>query len=312
MRKLVAILVAMAGLSMMAVEADAKRVGGGRSTGMQREAMPQQAPRAPAQQQAAPSQQQKAQTPATPPAQQPSGMSRWLGPLAGLAIGAGLASLFFNNGMGGALMGILLLAAIVFGAFMLIRMFRGSRAPQREPLRYAGADAYGRAEPLGSPAPAPAPAPVVSPSYGGGAAPHSVAATTSGAAPAAAASPWPADFNADEFARHAKSNFLQLQEANDRKDFAALRDFMTPELAREIEADIRATGDAPQKTDVVTIDAEVLDVATEADRYVVSVRFSGLIRETPGTDPQPFREIWHLVKPLNGRSGWLVAGIQQA
>jgi predicted lipid-binding transport protein (Tim44 family) len=309
MRKFLAVVIAMAGLSMIAVEADAKRVGGGRSSGMQREAMPQQAPRAPSQQQAAPSQQQKAQTPATPAAPQPSGMSRWLGPLAGLAIGAGLASLFLNNGMGGALMGMLLLAAIVFGAFMLFRMFRGSRAPQREPLRYAGAgaDAYGRAEPIAAPSPAPAPAP----SYGGGAAAHSVAATTSGAAPAAAASPWPADFNADEFA-HAKTNFLELQQANDRKDVAALRDFMTPELVREIEADIRAAGDAPQKTDVVTLEAEVLDVTTEADRYVVSVRFSGLIRETPGTDPQPFREIWHLVKPLSGRSGWLVAGIQQA
>lgn len=313
MRKLLAICVAVAGLSLIAVEADAKRVGSGRSSGMQREAMPQQAPKAPAQQQQAAPSQQKAQTPATtPPAQQPSGMSRWLGPLAGLAIGAGLASLFFNNGMGGALMGILLLAAIVFGAFMLIRMFRGSRAPQREPLQYAGAGAntYGRTEPIASPAPAPAPAPAAA--YGGGAAPHSVAAAMSGAAPAPAASPWPADFNAEEFARHAKTNFMQLQEANDRKDIAALRDFMTPDLAREIEADIRASGDAPQKTDVVTLEAEVLDVTTEADRYVVSVRFSGLIRETPGTEPQPFREIWHLVKPLNGRLGWLVAGIQQA
>jgi predicted lipid-binding transport protein (Tim44 family) len=230
-------------------------------------------------------------------------MSRWLGPLAGLAIGAGLASLFMGNGFGGALMGILLVVAIVFGVFMLIRLFRGSRAPQGQTLRYAGADAYGRSEPVSSPPPAPAPA------YGG-AAPHSVAAATSGAAPAPA-STWPADFDAEEFARHAKANFLKLQEANDRRDIAALRDFMTPALAREIEADIRASGDAPQKTDVVTLDAQVLDVVTEGDRYIVSVRFSGLIRETPGTEPQPFSEVWHLEKPVSGRSGWLVAGIQQ-
>jgi len=30
-------------------------------------------------------------------------MSKWLGPLAGLALGAGLASLFMNNGFAGAL-----------------------------------------------------------------------------------------------------------------------------------------------------------------------------------------------------------------
>jgi predicted lipid-binding transport protein (Tim44 family) len=203
-------------------------------------------------------------------------------------------------------MGILLLAAIVFGVVMLFRMFRGGRAPQAQPLQYAGADAYGRAEPVASPVQAPAPAP----SYGG-AAPHSVAATTFGGA-TAAANRWPADFDADEFARHAKSNFLRLQEANDRRDIAALRDFMTPDLLREIEADMRSSGNAPQQTDVVTLDAQVLDVVTEGDMYVVSVRFSGLIRETPGTEPQPFSENWHLQKPLNGRSGWLVAGIQQA
>jgi predicted lipid-binding transport protein (Tim44 family) len=299
MQKLLTIVAALIALSFVAVDADARRVGGGRSLGMQRQMTPPP-PRAPAHQQAAPSQQQAQPAPATPPAKQPSAASRWLGPLAGLAIGAGLASLFFGHGMGGALLGILLLAAIVLGVIMLVRLLRGGRAPQQT-YRYAGADAYGRAEPVGSPAP--------TPSYGG-AAPHSVAATTSGAAPASAAR-WPAGFDADEFARHAKANFIKLQEANDRRDIAALREFMTPELAREIEGDI-AAGDAPQKTDVVTLDAEVLDVATENARYVVSVRFSGLIRETPGTDPQPFSEMWHLEKPLDGRSGWLVAGIQQA
>jgi predicted lipid-binding transport protein (Tim44 family) len=56
----------------------------------------------------------------------------------------------------------------------------------------------------------------------------------------------------------------------------------------------------------------VLDVTSEAGLYVVSVRFSGLIRDEPGADAQPFSEVWHLEKPVNGRSGWLVSGIQQA
>jgi predicted lipid-binding transport protein (Tim44 family) len=304
MRKLIAVLTALIGFSIVGIDAEAKRVGGGRSTGMQREATPHQTPAKPAQQATQPQQTQ----PTAPPAQPASGMSRWLGPLAGLAIGAGLAALFMNNGMGGALMGILLLAALVFGAVMLFRLFRGGRASQNQPLRYAGADAYGRSEPVAAPTPQPAPAPA----YGGGAAPHSIAAATSGAAPAPAASRWPADFDAEEFARHAKANFLKLQEANDRRDLAALRDFLTPEMVREIEADIRASGDAPQKTEVVTLESQVLDVVTENGSYIVSVRFSGLIRETPGEAPQPFSEIWHLQKPLDGRSGWLVAGIQQA
>jgi predicted lipid-binding transport protein (Tim44 family) len=308
MRKLLSIFVAMIGLSLIAVDVEAKRVGGGRSVGTQRSITPQQAaPKAPAQQQATPNAPASAQGAATAPPPKPaSGMSKWLGPLAGLAIGAGLASLFMGNGLGGALGGILLMLAIVVGVVFLIRMFRGRGAqPQQQPLRYAGAAAYGGVEPTASPAPAPAP------SYtGGGAAPHSVAATVASAP--ATASRWPADFDANEFARHAKANFLKVQEANDRKDLGTISDFLTPALAAEIEADMRAAGDAPQKTDVVTLEAEVLDVVTENRKYIVSVRFSGLIRETPGTDPQPFSEIWHLEKPLDGRSGWQVAGIQQA
>ena len=53
-------------------------------------------------------------------------------------------------------------------------------------------------------------------------------------------------------------------------------------------------------------------LATEEGRYVVSVRFSGLIREAATDEPQEFTETWHLEKPVSGRSGWLIAGIQQA
>jgi predicted lipid-binding transport protein (Tim44 family) len=296
MRKLLGILIASVGLSLVAVDADARRMSGGKSIGKQREAINpnQAAPKAPAQQQAAPA--QKA-TPATPPPQQPSGWRRFLGPLAGLAIGAMLASLFLNNGLGGALMGILLLAALVMGAVFLFRLFRGTRPT--EPLRYAGATPSGGREPVSSAPIAYAPAP------------HSVAAATQ-AQPAAASSPWPADFDAEAFVRHARLNFVNLQSAHDRKDLAAIRDFLTPEMYREIEASMKATGDAPQKTEIVTLEAEVLDVATEGDLYIVSVRFSGLIRETEGGEAQPLSEVWHLEKPVNGRSGWLVSGIQQA
>jgi predicted lipid-binding transport protein (Tim44 family) len=41
------------------------------------------------------------------------------------------------------------------------------------------------------------------------------------------------------------------------------------------------------------------------------VRFSGLVRETPGAAPASFEEVWNLMKPADGSSGWLLAGIQQ-
>src|SRR5205809_430566 len=142
MKKFMMVVAAWLSLGLLAQEADAKRLGGGSSIGRQRSTITQPPAKPPAQQ--APS-----AAPATP-AQQPSGMSRWLGPLAGLAIGAGLASLFFHNGLGGALAGILLIAALVMGAVLLVRLLRGGRTAQG-PLRYAGATPYSRTEPTSAP-----------------------------------------------------------------------------------------------------------------------------------------------------------------
>ena len=90
-----------------------------------------------------------------------------------------------------------------------------------------------------------------------------------------------------------------------------MRDFMTPGLYAQIAADISARGQTPQKTDVVTLEAEVLEVVAEGDVYVASVNFSGMIREDGEAAAAPFSETWHLEKPLNGSSGWLISGIQQ-
>lgn len=275
-------------LGLFAFDAEARRLGGARSIGTQREAIsPQQAaPKAPVQQQQAAS-----STPAQQPAQQPTGASKWLGPLAGLALGAGLAALFLNNGLTGVLAGLLMIAAIVAAAIFAARLLRTKTG--NAPLQYAGA---GTQDSPSRPIPA-------APVFGGSAAANSVAATTSR---------WPAGFDAEEFARHAKLNFVRLQAAHDARDLSTMRDFLTPEMLREIEADIQSAGNETQKTDVVTLNSEVLDVVTENDAYLVSVRFSGLIRETAADDePQEFSEIWHLQKPVDGSSGWLIAGVQQ-
>jgi hypothetical protein len=42
------------------------------------------------------------------------------------------------------------------------------------------------------------------------------------------------------------------------------------------------------------------------------MRFTGRIRESAGGDAVAFGETRHLEKPLDRRSGWAVAGIQQA
>lgn len=283
MKRLLTVMITLFGLSLIAVDADARRLGGGKSIGSQRSMQQQAAPKAPAQQHQA----------AGAPAQtQPAAAAgnKWLGPLAGLAVGAGLMALFMNNGLAGAFAGLLLIAALVAIGVMVFRALR-TRSGAAAPMQYAG---HAQQEP---------------PAFGsGGAAPHSVAATVG----ATGASRWPADFNAEEFVRHARRNFVRLQEAHDARDSAALADFLTPDVLAAVQEQWQAEGAVAGKTDVVTLESEVLDVVTEGLLYVVSVRFSGLIREGADTEPQAFAEIWHLEKPLRGTTGWLVSGIQQA
>ena len=284
MKTLLSLAIALTAVAFAIEDADARRLSGGRNMGMQRTPAQQQAaPKAPAQQQ-----QQQQAAPATP-AQQPAGASKWLGPLAGLALGAGLAALFLNNGWAGLLAGVLLIGLIVAAAALAARvLLRGRLA--REPLQYAGAGGGGGSQPAFG-------------AQQGGAGAHSVAATTGR---------WPADFNAGEFLRHARLNFVRLQEAYDRKDLSQMRDFFAPQLYREIEADIRAAGPADDPTEVLTLEAEVLEVVKEAGSWIASVRFTGMLRDSSARDAAPFSETWHLEKPVDGRSGWVVAGIQQS
>jgi predicted lipid-binding transport protein (Tim44 family) len=103
--------------------------------------------------------------------------------------------------------------------------------------------------------------------------------------------------------------FIRMQAAHDAADLNDLRQFTTPELFASVRLDLQERGAAPNHTDVVRVDAEVLDVAQEAERQVVSVRFHGLIREEQDADAQPFDEVWHLVKAEG--ANWAIAGIQQ-
>ena len=121
----------------------------------------------------------------------------------------------------------------------------------------------------------------------------------------------PADFDADAFLRVAKLNFVRMQAANDAKNIDDIREFTSPEMFAEIRMQMTERGDAVQQTDVVRLDAELLEVVTEGDRHIASVRFGGLIREEADGPALPFDEIWHLSKPVVGDKGWVVAGIQQ-
>src|SRR5262249_968121 len=129
------------------------------------------------------------------------------------------------------------------------------------------------------------------------------------AAPAAGV---PADFDTAGFLRTAKMNFIKLQLANDAGQLDEIREFTTREMYEELRRDLPAGAQqTAQQTDVVALNADLLELATERGEHWAAVRFSGMVRETPGTEAVGFEEVWNLVKPANGSTGWLLAGIQQ-
>jgi predicted lipid-binding transport protein (Tim44 family) len=291
------------GLSTVSMDADAaKRMGSGKSLGLQRQATPDKAPGA--------SPSQSAAAPAAAGAAAAAAPKRsWMGPLAGLAAGLGLAALASHLGFGDELASMLMFGLLAAAIMVAIGFFMRKRAAAQQPMAArAGGMQYA---PAGAAPVAPAePAYKTSMPAAGGSMIGS--AIGSGLAPATSpASRIPADFDVVGFARNAKVNFIRLQAASDVGNLDDIREFTSPEMFAELKMELADRAGAKQHTDVVTIDADVIDVEEGAERYVVSVRFTGTIREEAGASAEPFSEVWHLVKPRQGAGGWLLAGIQQ-
>lgn len=290
--------------------ADAKRLGGGASKGMQRSTPTQPAQNTPPS--TAPAATNAgAAAPAAAGAAAAAGKRSWMGPIAGLAAGLGIAALFSHLGMGEGLANFVMIALLALAAFMAFRFFMSRRAGASAPRMATAAAGAGNG--MGSrsafetlqPAPAQAPQGTAQ----GTAQPAAFTGLAIGSG--VAASQLPADFDRPAFERLAKMIFIRLQAANDTADVNDLRNFTTPELFADLRLDLQERGPSAQHTDVQEVNAEVLDFAQEPERQVVSVRFHGKIVETEGAEPESFDEIWHLVKPVDDSRNWAIAGIQQ-
>lgn len=323
MRTAIYSVIAALVLAMAIPDVDAqgrRRFGGGGNLGKQRPApMQQEAAKPPA---AAPG------TPATSPATaakpapgaamaatpRPTFMQRWGGLLAGLGIGALLASLF--GAQLGPIIGLLLAMILVAGVvLLLIRLFAGRRNGTAGPRpQYAGGPAERTATDLPArPASGGAGFSGIGSAVGGSAAAApvtepSVAAAQAGAIDPAALAP----SEVEGFLRVAKTSFIRLQDANDRGDIDDIRDYTTPEMYAELAMLIRERGGVAQRNEVVNVDARLVEAVVEGDYAIASVRFTGLIRENDARNPEPFDEVWHVRKSLREKNGaWMIAGIQQ-
>ncbi|MFN3436621.1 MAG: Tim44 domain-containing protein [Acidovorax sp.] len=331
------VLVAM--LAFAHADADAKRMGGGKSMGKQSgnvtqrdSATPPATPGAPAQNvnSAAAAKPGAAAAPAAAAAKKP-----WGAMLGGLAAGLGLAWLASSLGLGAGFANILMIALFAFAAFAIFKMVMRARNGGA-----AGAGAGGSPfafQGAGAPTPAAAQVP---PQYS----PNNVGNDAS-------ARPWerssmafdasrqaqggqvgttgvvigsglsgsqnwgvPEGFDTEGFLTAAKRNFVTLQAAWDGSDINTLRSMMTDSMLDEIRTQLTEReahrGAQPNHTEVVMIEAQLLGIEELGDGYMASVEFSGMIREELSAGPSPFREVWNMTKSKAGNSGWLVAGVQ--
>ncbi len=291
-------------------EAQAKRLGGGKSFGSrpsysapyQRSTSPaagSQPIRSASQQQAA-AQNQAAR-------QGWAGRGGLMGMLGGLALGGLLGSMFF----GGAFENLNMMDILVFAgiAFLVFRLFRGR---QNQP---AAGTAYARTGHTENPAPG---------EYADTTAPGTKSAGfntdllfgKNAPAPAfdqpasANAAQVPADFDQTAFLAGAESAFRYLQSAWDSRDLAAIRGLTTDKVFAEIQDQLRASA-TDNKTEILKLTSELLEVREQGSELEAVVLFESLIREDEG-ETQQVREVWHFTKPVNSKQPkWFLDGIQQ-
>lgn len=307
-----AALVAMSGFALTAVtfDAEAARVGKGFSAGRQSSNVTSQKAAQPA---AATSATQK--TAAAPAAAgAASGASKWLGPLAGIAAGLGIAALLSHFGLGGAFADMLVMALIagvvIFGVMFILRRMRGPQPAAQAAGASMGSGAgnisnSSNAMMRESSEPA-AQAPVNLPASATG----SMSAAGFGSDAPAPDQNWfiPVDFDTQRFLTEAKKQFVSIQKVWDSGNIAEMRTFLTDDLMKELQAQLSDRIEE-NHTEVVLLNAELLGIEKVSDGHLASVRFSGMLREQAGAEAFRFEEVWNLFKPEQG--GWLLAGIQQ-
>lgn len=300
--------------------AEAKRLGGGGSFGYNKQVAPKSF------NQKSNTQDSKSSNTSTAPAAgaaaagstaAKSGASKWLGPLAGLAVGGLLAAMIFGDAFEGIqIMDILLFALIAFILFKLFMRKKQQAQPQ------AAYEAYQR-EQYQPQQPAPQAEPMQTqkrethsahtaydPNAGG----SIIGSGLSGEAPSENAQPvteTPEWFNEDGFKEAATQHFIALQKAWDEVDLASLESYCAPALYQALLGELQGVAPGDNQTHVDAVSAEIVDKVIEDNYFIVSVRYSGFIEENADEGAHAFSEIWHIRRLQEGEGSWQIAGIQQ-
>jgi predicted lipid-binding transport protein (Tim44 family) len=219
------------------------------------------------------------------------GMSRWLGPLAGLAAGGLLASMFMGGGFEGIQLFDILIIGLIIGliAFLAFRFIASRRKQQAQPAT-AGGVPYQRDI-----------TPAANNIFGG--ATSSVASQPVIKAPA-----W---FNQSSFINAGREHFLSLQQHWDANEMDQLAEFTTPQLLAFLRQERASLGDGFQSTYIDDLDVQLDGLDDMADKTVATLTFSG-VEKTSGVDQgEAFSESWRMERLQGDNQPWLIAGMRQ-
>lgn len=289
MKRFLSIAMALCIGLTMSLDANAKRFGGGKSAG------------------AAPTHQTRQAAPTTPgapaaaatagaagaagAAAKAGGASRWLGPLAGIAAGGLLASMFMGDGFQGMQIFDILIMAVI--AFVIFRFIAARRRKQQEQFAPAGHAPMQREafEPQ---------QPASGSIFGGSAAPA--------ARPVINAPAW---FNEERFIEAARNHFQSLQQHWDANEMDKIAEFVTPQMLQFLKQERADLGDSFQSTYIDNLQVQLEGVDDRADKTIATLTFSGVSKTSRFDQGEVFSESWNMERAQGDNQPWLVAGIRQ-
>ena len=227
-----------------------------------------------------------------------------MGMLGGLALGGLLGSLFF----GGAFENFNFMDILVFGgiAFLLYKLFAAKAGAAQRPAYNRTANNYEEPQPIQG-NPAGFNTDVLFNKDKKQSAGQNFQADTGLNNTVAV----PEGFDQQAFLSGAKIAFTTLQKAWDDRDLAEIRGLSTDKVFAEIQAQIKASG-TENHTDILKLDAELLEVREIGSELEAVVLFDAIMREDINAQTEQVREVWHFVKPkISIQPKWLLDGIQQ-
>lgn len=285
MKRFLSIAMALCIGLTMSLDANAKRFGGGKSFG------------------SAPSHQARQAAPAAAPAAagaagaagaaaKAGGASRWLGPLAGLAAGGLLASMFMGGGFQGMQFFDILIMAVI--AFLIFRFIAARRRKQQADMMAPAGHAPMQREAFDAKPAAPS-------IFGGGSA-------APAARPVINAPAW---FNEQSFLEAARNHFQSLQQHWDANEMDKIAEFVTPQMLDFLKRERADLGDGFQSTYIDNLTVQLDGLDDRADKTIATLTFSGLSKTSRFDQGEAFSESWNMERQQGDNQPWLVAGIRQ-